>query len=115
MSGYKGQEKRRVARCLLTTFCPATFSHSGQDHSALMTNVSQAGAQFRLQEHGRRCDLARGEEVDYRVHTPYGSTVCRGRTVWTRDIDGQWCWGVTFTKISDDPNDPLRALMEASF
>ena len=59
--------------------------------------------------------LKRGEELDYRLHTPYGDTVCSGRVIWVRKIDDLWCWGVTFTRVSDQPGDPLRALIEASF
>jgi len=115
MASGPREEKRATLRAALTTFCPAEFTHEGAAHEALMTDLSEAGARFRLQEPGRRCALKRGEELDYRLHTPYGDTVCSGRVIWVRKIDDLWCWGVTFTRVSDQPGDPLRALIEASF
>jgi hypothetical protein len=97
----------------LTTFCPATFLHKGVIHAALMTSLSELGACFK--ELGQDCNLTPGESVNFRVKTPYGNAACGGHITWVGMVDGQHCWGIKFSQVAANPDDPLRALMGASF
>lgn len=115
MTERQSDDKRRVARAALTTFCPATFSHGGAEHHGLMLNISEHGAGFQIDDPKHDPGLREGDAVSITVRTPYGEGICEGTVIWARKLLGRVSWGIAFTKLSDDPQDPIRALIEAPF
>lgn len=115
MQNYQGDERRSSPRTPLATFCPTTFSYDGRGYEALMVDLSEVGAHFRLAEHEEHVDLPMGTELTLHIKTPYGETSCRGTVRWSRHLGDFYCWGVRLTELSDSPDDPLRALMNSSF
>ncbi|MBD3239469.1 MAG: hypothetical protein GF331_02715 [Chitinivibrionales bacterium] len=115
MHNYQGDERRSTARTPLATFCPTSFSYNGRTYEALMIDLSEIGAHFRLAEHEEHVDLPAGTELIFDIRTPYGETSCRGVVRWSRHLGDFYRWGVRFTSVSDNPDDPIRALMNSSF
>jgi len=115
MSHYTGPEKRSIPRIPLTTFCPAFFAHGGQEYRALMIDLSEKGARFRLEEYDQTCDFTIGEEVRFTIKTPYGESICTGAVVWARHLDEHHTWGVKFTELPTDEKDPLICFMDSTF
>jgi len=107
--------RRREQRKDLTTFCSVAFQYAGESFRAILQNISAHGAGFRLEVSPVEPDLRVGDEVNFAVNTPYGSTECSGRIVWTSKVGAFYIWGVEFTRISDNPEDPIRQLIESSF
>ena len=107
--------RRREQRKDLTTFCSVVFQYSGETYRAILQNISAHGAGFRLEVSPEEPDLRVGDEVNFEVSTPYGHSECVGRIVWTSKVGAFYIWGVEFTRISDNPEDPIRQLIESSF
>ncbi len=115
MSKYEGQERRRVERMKLVTFCPVHFAYGGNNHEAMMINVSKLGAGFRIDSVCDQLRLNKDDKLELTIRTPYGPSEAKGRVVWFR-IDEENCtWGLEFTEVSQDEKDPLICLMDSSF
>jgi len=115
MQAADGRERRRASRTPLTTFCPAEFAMKGVRYECLMTNLSENGAGFQNEKFDRDIVLRTGEVLQFEVRTPYGLSLCTGRIAWTGMTDGRLNWGVAFVKLSSNPADPLRSLMNSVF
>ncbi|MBD3421172.1 MAG: hypothetical protein GF398_13735 [Chitinivibrionales bacterium] len=115
MADYKGTERRRAQRTKLVTFCPTTFSYKDSRYRALMRDVSELGAGFKIEHSDEELVLEPNDEVAFNIKTPYGDSQCKGRIVWSRHFDETYSWGVQFTEISQDEKDPLRCLMDSPF
>ena len=115
MGSETRQERRRLERATLVTFCPTRFRHDGKERRALMRDLTAHGAGFRIEHSEDELTLHPGETLDYVVKTPYGESRCRLRTVWARHIDDHYSWGGEFEELSDDEKDPLRALIDSPF
>ena len=84
--------RRRENRKDLTTFCSVLFQYGGESYRAILQNISQHGAGFRLEVSPQEPDLRVGDEVDYEVSTPYGQASCTGRIVWTSKVGAFYIW-----------------------
>ncbi|MBD3347327.1 MAG: hypothetical protein GF401_19905 [Chitinivibrionales bacterium] len=115
MSSYQGNERRRVQRRKLVTFSPSTFSINGKEYRALMRDVSELGAGFKLDGPHEGLELEPGSEVAFAVRTPYGESQCKGKIVWSREEDDSYIWGMQFTELSQDEQDPLRSYIISPF
>lgn len=109
------QTRRRAKRTELTTFCPTTFEYKGKSYRAVMQNVAELGAGFRVESTADDPQLEKGDEVEFDIRTPYGPSKCSGRIIWTKKIGEYSTWGIEFTKLSDDEKDPLRCLIDSPF
>jgi hypothetical protein len=107
--------RRRAQRTELTTFCPTTFQYNGVEYRAVMQNVAELGAGFRVEVAADDPQMEIGSEVEFEVKTPYGPAKCSGRIIWTKKIGGYYTWGIEFTKLSEDKQDPLRCLIDSPF
>jgi hypothetical protein len=107
--------RRREKRKDLTTFCSASFDYQGKKHRAILQNISQHGAGFRLEVSTQEPDLRVGDEVTFEISTPYGLTTCVGRIVWTNKVGAFFIWGIEFVRIPVNPEDPMHRLIESSF
>jgi len=109
------EKRRRAKRTELTTFCPTTFEYKGKSYRAVMQNVAELGAGFRVESAADDPQLEKGDEVDFEIRTPYGPSVCTGKIIWTKKIGEYYTWGIEFTKLSEDNKDPLRCLIDSPF
>jgi hypothetical protein len=107
--------RRRAKRTELTTFCPTTFQYNGKSYRAVMQNVAELGAGFRVESAADEPPLQNGDEVEFEVRTPYGSAKCSGRIIWMKKIGEYFTWGIEFTRLADDSKDPLRCLIDSPF
>lgn len=115
MPRLDGGERRSTDRTVLVTFCPCEFVVNGETHSALMTDVSKQGAGFTINKVGEEIVLHDGEELTYTIRTPYGSSTCKGRTIWCRHVEDGVRWGIAFTDLSADGKDPLQCFIDSPF
>jgi hypothetical protein len=114
-SVYKGPERRSVQRAKMVTFCPSHFDYGGRQYEALMVDLSEKGAGFRMEHEEESLHMVPGEELSFTIRTPYGPSECAGRLVWMERREQHTTWGVSFTRLPEDSNDPLRALMDSPF
>ena len=112
---YKGTERRKSQRSPLVTFCPAFFEYGGKKHSAMMLNVSPAGAGFRSEKSEEDLHFISGETISFTIKTPYGESSCSGIVIWSTIIGNHYSWGIGFQQLSEETNDPLRLLIDSSF
>lgn len=115
MIEYQGVEKRGRYRNILTTFCPASFEYNGKTYEALMSDLSDKGAGFKILGANVVLPFAAGEEITYTVRTPYGKSDCRAVTKWTQTDSASIAWGAQFTYLSEDKKDPLRCYIDSPF
>ena len=115
MQQFDGSERRQAPRLVLHTFCPSEFAYRGQKYRALMMEISSNGARMRLDEYTDFCPLDAGIQLSFEVHTPYGVGMCSGTVIWLNHQHEHLTFGVQFSRLSDDPNDPLVALMDSTF
>lgn len=105
-------ERRRVVRADLMTFCLATFTYNGKPHEAMMMNVSELGARFRVSEYHERFSLRMGDELTVTIKTAYGITTIRGVVQWIQDLNDFYSWGIEF---NEPITEPLKNLLDSSF
>lgn len=115
MASYDGQERRRVERMKLVTFCPVHFQFADKRHEAIMINVSKLGAGFRIDAITDDLKLGKDDKLELTIRTPYRPSEAKGRVVWFRSGEENCTWGVEFTEVSQDEKDPLLCLMDSSF
>ena len=115
MELYQGTERRMVQRAQLTMFCPVKFPYGGRSHDAMMIGVSGGGAGFHLECQSLPLELTIGEEITFQVKTPYGDSQCTGTITWALMTDEGYDWGIRFTVLSNDEQDPLRCMIDSSF
>jgi hypothetical protein len=115
MQSSPGAERRHAPRVDLTTFCPAIFMLYGIEHHALMVNLSETGARFRVEEHTQHLNMEIGDPVMVTIKTPYGAAMRKGAVQWIREMGGFLTWGLEFFTQPEEETDPLRSLLDSSF
>jgi hypothetical protein len=116
MSTFKGQERRRIQRTKLVTFCPASFSYKDREYEAMMGDVSEFGAGFFHSEPPNAgLQFKNGDVIALTIKTPYGESQAKASVVWSRHLGENYSWGMQFVEISKDKKDPLRCLMDSPF
>lgn len=108
-------ERRTSQRVPLSTSCLVSFAHGGVLFSAVMMDLSERGARFRLNENAGQCSLEKNEEIACEITTAYGLSLCRGKVAWISRQDEFLEWGIEFTGLSEKATDPLRSLMDSEF
>jgi hypothetical protein len=109
------QDKRRSERTHLTTSCHSEFSFAGKEHIATMIDLSEHGARFIMEKPSDHTEFNMGDDLALSVITPYGKSQCMGRVVWSSHREEYYTWGIEFTRLSENPRDPLRCLIESPF
>jgi hypothetical protein len=107
--------RRREQRKDLTVFCSVSFQYGGKPYRAILQNISSLGAGLRIEVAPEEPNLLVGDEVEYEVGTPYGRTTCTGRIVWINKVGAFYIWGIEFTRLDDNPKNPIRLLIDSSF
>jgi hypothetical protein len=115
MKPSHSMERRRKQRAKLVTSCSVHFTYKEKPCTALMVDVTDLGAGFTSRKHKGDFLMAPGQTIIYTIKTPYGDSECSGRIVWSRLIEDDYSWGIEFTKLSSDAEDPLRCLMDSPF
>lgn len=105
-------DRRLSHETRLPESCPAAFFHEGLHYESLMVDLSESGAQFQLDAGSNKINLVVDDELEFSIKTPYGHTSCKGKIVWV-DRSFYLTWGVKFTEVSKDKNDPLKSLMDS--
>jgi hypothetical protein len=106
--------KKRRDSLRFVQFCPTTFDHDGRSYTALMTELSEQGAQFTANTSSNNLMLHPGDEIDFTIKTPYGATQSRGEVCWSRYNHEHCTWGVSFTYIPSGSSSPLRYLINSA-
>lgn len=107
---YNGVERRKIERTPLQTFCPSILECNGTKYSALMMNLSEDGAMFRM-----NTDIEVGKEIQISIKTPYGKSECKGKVIWTKLIGEFYQTGIEFTELSKDYKDSLICFIDSPF
>lgn len=112
--GYEGERRKQRERTRHIEFCPAVLLKDGREYRLLMEDLTTDGARFRSKDTTPFLIAVR-DELTFRVNTPYGETTCRGMVEWSEchEIQQECGFGILFTSLSDDPADPLRALIDS--
>lgn len=109
---FAGEERRGEATGRSARASATTFVLDGVNYSATMLDLSEKGAQFKLEETKPPPIFTLDDEIEFAVRTPYGPSTCKGTAKWiSRDSRS---FGVRFTQVSDDPEDPLRLLLDSA-
>lgn len=87
------------------------FFSNGTVHWGKVVNFSRGGGRFtlRFKDGGTHPVFAIGQEIKCRITTRFGTSKCSGVVQWTRCVDDRLDWGMIFTDLSDDEDDPLYA------
>ena len=107
----KRRERRRVTRACLSCRCPTVLKHKAQQMQGVITDVSEYGAQLKVEPHVKRVPLAAGDLVALDVTTPYGKSSCTAKVRWTETTDAYYV-GVEFTKLPHKKDDPLAVMLD---
>ena len=113
MISYRGGQRRKDIRERLPTKYPVDFDYQGQEYYALLENLSKNGAGMRSANPQSNPELQMGDEINFNVMLTFGVSKFTGTIAWTETVEDTACWGVEFTKLSDDENDPLRRLISS--
>ena len=109
------ESDRRVApRTELTILCTTAFAINEEEKRAILLDLSSSGARFGTAAAMGTLSLSRGQVLDFSLLTPFGTTTCRGRVVWTEESDVLYTWGVQFTERPQTDEEPLRCLLAAT-
>jgi hypothetical protein len=115
MSKYPGNERRRIQRTKLVTNSLAHFTYQNKSYEALMCDVSELGAGFRIDSENAGLKIKRNDQVEFAIKTPYGDSTCKGKIAWFGHPGHSCSWGIEITELSKDEKDPLRCLMDSPF
>ena len=98
----------------LTCSCPTVIRCGDQRLTAVMTDVSQYGAQFQVDVSAGDVPprLEADETVALDIETPDGSSSCTAKVRWTETTDAFFYVGVEFTKLPRHEDDPFWALVD---
>lgn len=108
-----GSERRSTSEERQTEFCPTKARVGESEYSALMIDLSEQGAQFRLGSTDDAIPLSIGDEIDLDIKTPFGHSLVKGKVMWV-DRSFYFSWGVKFLNLSTNADEPLRSLMDSS-
>jgi hypothetical protein len=108
-------EERRVTERRLQdeVLCPVALELGGAHVCGYLVDISKAGAKFKIYDVERELPLELEEEIEYTIFTNYGDSQCRAKTKWVERLNGDYLWGVQFTEVSEDEEDPLRRIIQA--
>ncbi len=115
MSGlYEGERRKDMDRTRHIEFCPASMVKDGKGYELLMEDISTNGARFRFMD-SALVKIHESEKLTFRIKTPYGESVCEGVVEWAdgENLTEGLGFGILFSRLSDDPADPLRALIDS--
>jgi hypothetical protein len=82
---------------------PVSFHHEGMVYEALLSDVSQRGAQLQIPHYRPALRIAKGTELTIEMETPLGKSRLNGIVRWARSCAGRCQWGVEFTGRSRQP------------
>jgi c-di-GMP-binding flagellar brake protein YcgR len=106
-------ERRSNKRKREETICPIAIMVDGQHLCGSLVDISKSGAKFRIFDTDREVSLKQGEEHDYTIYTNYGDSECRAVIMWIDRPEGDYLWGVRFTHLPEDDEDPLRRIIQS--
>ncbi len=106
---------RKSSRKYLATQCRAEFEYKGSEYRAVVQNISDTGAGFRLEITCDEPKLAMGDEVVFDIHSSYGESKVTGKIVWTDSVGALYTWGIKFVDLSDDSKRLVANLLESTF
>jgi hypothetical protein len=105
-------ERRQHARLPCKPPFPVSFDCAEGRISAYADDITLGGAKLRVPYANKRIPFLIQGEFEYTFHTEHGPSQCRARTAWVQRIEGDFFWGIEFTKIGDDPKDPLFSIID---
>ncbi|MBD3343768.1 MAG: hypothetical protein GF401_01745 [Chitinivibrionales bacterium] len=112
MNEWYGRNRRKPDTLRIEQFCPSWIEHHGKVHNAFLAELSGTGAKFVAPEAAGRLLLRKGEEITVDIWTQHGVTSCKGIVRWTETDGCEYRWGIEFTELSRNPNDPLRVILQ---
>jgi hypothetical protein len=104
-------ERRVAPRTELTILCTTSFSINEQEKRAILLDLSRSGARFGTAAAVGTLSLSPGQVLDFNLVTPFGTTTCRGKVMWTETADVLYTWGVQFTDPPQGDAEPLKVLL----
>jgi c-di-GMP-binding flagellar brake protein YcgR len=107
--------RRKSTRKYLATQCRVAFEYKGSEYRAVLQNISDTGAGFRLEITFKEPKLAVGDRVIFDVHSDYGESQITGRIIWTNSVGALYTWGVQFVDLSEDAKRLVANLLESTF
>jgi hypothetical protein len=113
MISVRKRKHRRSLDAHAVESCPTTVWNGGHEYHAIMTDLSSQGAQFWVSNAHNTIQLGIGEELELKIKTPYGESHCNGIVRWTESRNENYKWGIEFTSLPEDHNDPLQALIHS--
>ena len=112
--GFRRPQKRHDPKTRCIEFCPAWLDDSTEDSARMyMIDLSVHGARFRNPAPNPRVKVHANQEVGFTIKTPYGRSHATGKISWVTPDETGETFGVEFTHLSEQKDDPLRLLMDS--
>jgi ribose 5-phosphate isomerase B len=104
-------ERRKKGQVRQVQTCPVQVVYDGQQHNALLVNVSEQGAQMKLEQVSSVPLFVLDDEVELSIRTPYGVSVVKGQIRWFDKKEATF--GVSMTDTPGERDDPLNLLLDS--
>ena len=88
----------------------ASFESSEGSLSALVEDISTAGARLRIPYSNQRIPFLLQGEFDYTFHSDNTSARYHGKTAWVQRVDADFVWGIEFIPC----NEPIDECIDVS-
>lgn len=95
-----------------TESCRATLEYEGQTYEGIMMDLSSHGAQFQLAKASGKPTFIRDDPLSMTIKTTFGTGTYAGKIRWFDPSELHV--GVSWDKLPENEDDPLRALLDSS-
>jgi ribose 5-phosphate isomerase B len=104
-------ERRAKRDSRLPESCPSVLNYETRKYDAIMLDLSEHGAQFKVKRSENSFRFINGDQVVMSIKTPYGASSCKGIIRWADKKSSTI--GVVFTEFPKNPKDPLPLLLDS--
>ncbi|MBN1308829.1 MAG: PilZ domain-containing protein [Chitinispirillaceae bacterium] len=110
-------ERRKEQRKTLKEPAEITFYSNGGLHFGSMIDLSIGGACFSIhhEKPGKMPALSKDRPMECYITTTDGTSKCSGNVRWIRHYDSRFKLGISFAKLSNDEDEPLRVTIRRYF
>lgn len=107
-------ERRAENRQRVQSPIHVAFYNKGNLYRGNIINLSSEGAtlMFIAEPSGTMPALLQGRDMECYILSRKGRSKCRGRVQWKQQNSNRLVWGISFTELSHDKDDPLRLLID---
>ncbi len=98
-------ERREHTRFPCNPPLKVSFECSEGNLSALVEDISRAGARLRIAYSNKRIPFLLQGEFDYVFYSDNGQSRYRGKTAWVQRVDADFVWGIEFVNLPKETDE----------